>query len=251
MKPLFRTTITAISLILIWHLIVIIFKLPPYILPTPLLVLKSFKLYSILILQQSIPTMIEATAGFILSFLLGTFGALILIYFRPIRLWFLPILLISQALPTFAIAPLLVIWFGYGMAAKIVTTIFMLFFPITSSFYDGLRRTPQEYLDLAKTMNAKKFQLLKKIRIPFALPQLASGLRVAATFAPMGAVIGEWVGSSNGLGFLILNANSRMQIDLMFAALFVLVVLTLLFYFAVNSLMKYLISWDVNNEKNN
>jgi putative hydroxymethylpyrimidine transport system permease protein len=247
MKTLLRGITITIALILLWQSIVTIFNLPPYILPTPILVLKSFQHYGVLILQQSIPTAIEATLGFIISFLLGTFGAMILVYFRPMRLWFLPVLLISQALPTFAIAPLLVIWFGYGMASKIVTTVLMLFFPITSSFYDGLRRTPQGYLDLAQTMNATKLQTLRRIRIPNALPSLGSGLRVAATFAPMGAVIGEWVGASKGLGFLILNANSRMQIDLMFATLFVLIVLTLIFYFSIDLLIKSTIFWD--NEK--
>ncbi|MEI8055503.1 MAG: ABC transporter permease [bacterium] len=244
MKILLRGIIITIVLILIWQSIVILFNLPPYILPSPTLVLKSFGHHGVLILKQSIPTTIEATLGFILSCLLGMFSALTLIYFRPMRLWFLPILLISQALPTFAIAPLLVIWFGYGMMSKIVTTILMLFFPITSAFYDGLRHTPQTYLDLAQTMNAKKWQTLRHIRIPAALPSLGNGLRVAATFAPMGAVIGEWVGSSQGLGFLILNANSRMQIDLMFAALLVLVVLTLVFYFVIDILIKTIISWE-------
>ncbi|CAL7960207.1 putative ABC transporter permease protein HI_0355 [Gammaproteobacteria bacterium] len=245
MKILLRGIIITIALILIWQSIVTLFNLPPYILPSPILVLKSFKHHGILVLEQSIPTAIEATLGFILSCLLGTLSALILIYFRPMRLWFLPILLISQALPTFAIAPLLVIWFGYGMTSKIVTTILMLFFPITSAFYDGLRHTPQAYLDLAQTMNAKKWQTLRRIRIPAALPSLGNGLRVAATFAPMGAVIGEWVGSGQGLGFLILNANSRMQIDLMFAALLVLVALTLIFYFAIDILIKTVISWEI------
>jgi len=245
MMILLRGITITIVLALMWQFIVVAFNLPPYILPSPILVLKSLQQYSGLILQQSLPTVIEATLGFILSGFLGTLSALILIYFRPVRLWFLPILLISQALPTFAIAPLLVIWFGYGITAKIITTILMLFFPITSAFYDGLRRTPQGYLDLAQTMNANKWQTLQRIRIPAALPSLGNGLRVAATFAPMGAIIGEWVGASKGLGFLILNANARMQIDLMFASLLVLVVLTLAFYFAIDLLIKSVISWEI------
>ena len=244
MKILLRGITITIVLILTWQFIAVVFNLPPYILPTPMLLLKSLQHYGLVILQQSIPTTIEAVLGFIFSFLLGTLGALALIYFHPVRLWFLPILLISQALPTFAIAPLFVIWFGYGMASKIITTILMLFFPITSAFYDGLRRTPQEYLDLAQIMNASRWQTLWQIRIPAALPSLGSGLRVAATFAPMGAVIGEWVGASKGLGFLILNANSRMQIDLMFATLGVLIILTLIFYFTIDWLIKSIISWD-------
>ncbi|MCL5261059.1 MAG: ABC transporter permease, partial [Gammaproteobacteria bacterium] len=209
----------------------------------PMLVLKSFSQYGALIWSELGPTVLEASLGFICSFILGSIAAIMLVYFRPARLWFLPVLLVSQALPTFAIAPLFVIWFGYGIASKIATTILMLFFPITSAFYDGLQRTPQGYLDLAKTMNASKLQILKRIQIPAALPSLASGLRMAATFAPMGAVIGEWVGASSGLGFLILNANSRMQIDLMFAALLVLIVLTLGFYFTIDLLLKKIINW--------
>lgn len=238
-----RGLVITLTLLMIWQVVVMAFHLPPYILPSPILVLKNFPQFGGLIWVQLIPTLIEAVLGFVCSLLLGVMAALIITYFKPARLWFLPLLLVSQALPTFAIAPLFVIWFGYGIASKIATTILMLFFPITSSFYDGLQRTPQGYLDLAKTMNASKWQLLWRIKIPAALPSLASGLRLAATFAPMGAVIGEWVGASSGLGFLILNANSRMQIDLMFAALIVLVVLTLLFYFAVDFILKKLINW--------
>jgi putative hydroxymethylpyrimidine transport system permease protein len=237
---LLRGIITAIAIALIWHVVVMGFNLPPYILPSPMLVFKALWKHAGLIAVESIPTILESFFGFILSACLGSFWALTLIYFQPIRRWFLPILLISQALPTFAIAPLFVLWLGYGMASKIMTICLMLFFPITSSFYDGLKNTRKNYLDLAKTMNATKLQTLLRIRIPSALPSLGNGLRVAATFAPMGAIIGEWVGATEGLGFLILNANSRMQIDLMFASLLVLIILTLTFYFLVDSLMKHI-----------
>ena len=239
-----RGFIVAITLILLWQLLVVAFNLPPYILPSPLLTLKSLISSIELITNQALITITEATLGFIVSAILGSTGALFLIYFRPAYLWFLPVLLVSQALPTFAIAPLFLIWLGYGMASKIATTVLMLFFPITSSFYDGLKKTSPGFIDLAKTMNGSKWQTLLHIRIPAALPSLGSGLRLAATFAPMGAVIGEWVGSSKGLGFLILNANARMQIDLMFAALLVLVVLTLLFYFTVDLIIRKIIFWE-------
>ena len=166
-------------------------------------------------------------------------------YFRLARLWFLPVLLISQALPAFAVAPLLVIWFGYGMASKVIVAMILLFFPVTSAFYDGLRRTPVEWLYLGQVMGASRWRLLWRIRIPAALPALGSGLRIAATVAPMGAIIGEWVGSSQGLGFLMLNANARMQIDLMFAVLFVVVALTLTLYFLIDTLLKKIIFWKI------
>jgi putative hydroxymethylpyrimidine transport system permease protein len=240
---IFRGILITIVLLLVWQVIVLLLHLPPYILPSPLLVFHALSQSFTIILQQAVPTIFEAGLGFICSLIFGCFGALILVYCRPARIWFLPILLVSQALPTFAIAPLFVIWFGYGVASKIATTTLMLFFPITSSFYDGLCRTPQGYLDLAQTMNATKWRTLLQIRIPAALPSLASGLRLAATYAPMGAVIGEWVGASRGLGFLILNANSRMQIDLMFAAIIILIALTLVFYFVIDYVLKKFITW--------
>jgi len=235
-----RGIISALVIILIWQIIVVGFNLPSYILPSPLLVLTSLKTYGAVILHHAFPTMIEAGLGFILSVIFGVFWALMLIYFYPLRFWFLPLLLVSQALPVFAIAPLLVLWLGYGETSKIAITSIMLFFPITSAFYDGLRYTPQYYLDIAEIMNAKKWQTLFWIRVPNALPSFSNGLRLAASFAPMGAIIGEWVGANEGLGFLILNANSRMQIDLMFAAIIVLTILTLSFYYLTDLLMKYL-----------
>lgn len=242
-----RGGVIALGLLLLWQLIVWIFQLPPYILPSPALVLQTWVMQMPLLLQQTWPTLLEMLLGLLLGMLIGVIGALSMAYWRPVRAWMLPVLLVSQAVPTFAIAPLLVIWFGYGMSAKIITTMLILFYPVTSAFYDGLRRTPSGWLDLAKTMNAKRWHSLWYVRVPSALPAFASGMRVAAAAAPIGAIIGEWVGASRGLGFLMLNANARMQIDLMFAALFMIVLLALLLYFGVDALLRRLIVWQVHS----
>lgn len=234
MRLVFRGIIMLMGLMLLWQALVIFFELPPYILPSPWRVLVTLYTHIDLIAHEAIPTVIETLLGLALGTVLACLAALIMAYVKPLSLWFLPLMIISQAIPTFAIAPLLVIWFGYGMASKIICTILMIFFPITSAFFDGLRHTESHWLDLAKTMNAKKIRVFFYIRIPAALPRLASGLRIAVVFAPIGAVIGEWVGASRGLGFLMLNANARMQIDLMFAALCVLVVFSLLLYFVID-----------------
>lgn len=244
MTLVLRSVFIFIGLLLLWQLVVMFFSLPPFILPTPLAVFHTGFLRADLIFHESLITISETLIGLLLGILFGTFAALCMAFFRPLSLWMLPILIISQALPTFAIAPLLVIWFGYGMASKIVTTILMIFFPITSSFYDGLKRVNQGWLDLAKTMNAKKWRIFWLIKIPAALPALASGIRVATVAAPIGAVVGEWVGASQGLGFLMLNSNARMQIDLMFAALFVIVVFSLLLYFVVDKILRVIIFWE-------
>jgi putative hydroxymethylpyrimidine transport system permease protein len=244
MKLIVRGLVLLLGLIFLWELIVKLFQLPPYILPSPFLVFKTWYQRADLIALEAIPTITETLLGLLLGIFFGCLAALAMAFFRPLSLWLLPILIISQAIPTFAIAPLLVIWLGYGMASKIATTIIMLFFPITSAFYDGLRRTDPGWIDLAKTMRAKKRKVFWHIRIPAALPSLASGIRVATVIAPIGAIVGEWVGASHGLGFLMLNSNARMQIDLMFAALFTIIIFSLLLYFIVDQILKYTITWQ-------
>ncbi len=238
-----RGAIIALSFLMLWQLIVVFLQLPNYILPSPLEVLAAFKQQSSLIIQQSLPTIIEMLSGLFLAIILGGSLAIAMIFFRPLGAWFLPLLILSQAIPVFAIAPLLVIWFGYGLASKIITTMLMLFFPIASNFYDGLRRVDRGWLELAQTMNARRSRFLLFIAIPAALPSLATGLRVATAMAPMGAVIGEWVGASKGLGFLLLFANARMQIPLMFACLVTLILFAVALYFGVDKLLKILIPW--------
>lgn len=243
MNLMIRTLIVGLGLTLLWQAAVMGWQLPDYILPSPSQVLLTLYRQSPVIVAHLWPTVTEIVLGFLLGILFGCLAGAVLAFFRPMALWFLPLLIISQAIPTFAIAPLLVIWLGYGLASKIATTILMVFFPIASAFYDGLRRTPLAWLDLAKTMNASKWRLFYRVHIPAALPDLAAGLRIAAVFAPIGAIVGEWVGASQGLGYLMLNANGRMQIDMMFAALIVIILLALMLYFSVDKFLRILIWW--------
>jgi len=240
----FRALISFIVLIFLWQLIVTLFSLPNYILPSPFDVAQSLWLNTGIIAHQAIPTIIETLSGLGLGIVIGIITALFLSNFKFARLWFLPLVIVSQSIPTFAIAPLLVIWFGYGMGSKIITAIIMLFFPVTSTFYDGLNNTPKAFLDLAKVMQATKLSILLKIKFPAALPQLASGIRMAAVIAPIGAVVGEWVGASRGLGYLMLNANARMQIDLMFAVLLVIIIFALSLYYLLDCMLNRLMPWS-------
>lgn len=241
---LWRILLVFAMFLLIWQGITWLFQLPFYILPGPMNVIKSMHSNAHLIFVNAIYTLYETLLGFGFGVLAGMLVALCLSYFQWARFWFLPVVVTSQALPIFAIAPLLVIWFGYGAASKVAVAMLMIFFPVANAFYDGLRQTPREWLNLGAVMGGTHWRLLWYIRIPAALPNLGSGLRIAATFAPMGAVIGEWVGSSRGLGFLMLNANARMQIDLMFAVLLVLISLTLILYFAVDFVLRKTIFWS-------
>lgn len=244
MNAIIRMTITVITLLLLWQLIVSLFQLPDYILPTPLQVLTTLLQQKSLILAQTLPTLAETLAGLGLGILFGCLAACMIALFQPLAIWFLPLLIISQAIPTFAIAPLLVLWLGFGIASKIVTTILMIFFPITSALYDGLHKTSPGWLDLATTMNATRLRIFWQLRLPAALPSLASGIRIAAVAAPIGAIVGEWVGASQGLGYLMLNANARMQIDMMFAVLLVIITLSLMLYFGIDQLLRRFIWWE-------
>lgn len=134
----------------------------------------------------------------------------------------------------FALAPILTLWLGYGLWSKVAMAVLIIYFPITSAFFDGLMRTPRGWLDLAQTMGASPRAVLWRIRVPHALPSLGSGLKLAAVYAPIGAVIGEWVGASRGLGYLMLLANGRAKTDLMFAAMLTLGVMSVLLYVAAD-----------------
>ena len=136
------------------------------------------------------------------------------------------------------------LWLGFGMGSKIAMATLIIYFPVTAALYDGLRNTDAGWINLARIMGASNNTVLKYIRLPAALPSLGSGLRIAAAIAPIGAVVGEWVGSSTGLGYLMLHANARTQVDLMFAALFVLAAFAIILYFSIDYLVKRAIFWQ-------
>jgi putative hydroxymethylpyrimidine transport system permease protein len=239
-----RPLIIAVGLIAVWQLVVWLAATPPYILPGPALVLARWIDSAPLILEHAGTTLVEIVLGLIFGAAFGAASALTLAHFRPARTWLLPVLVISQAIPVFALAPVLVLWLGYGLASKVAMAVLIIYFPVTATFLDGLRRTDPGWLDLAAVMNASPRVALWRIRVPAALPAFASGLKVAAAAAPIGAVVGEWVGSSAGLGYLMLHANGRMQIDLMFAALLTLALIAVALYVIVDRASRHLVPWQ-------
>ncbi len=243
MKNFLKAILPVIFLFILWQSVVVIFDLPHYILPKPKDVfLQLINQYSLL-WEHTQTTLLEIVIGLILGCFFGLGSAFALLYFKKIEKYLLPILVISQAIPVFAIAPLLVLWFGYGLASKIVMTVLIIYFPITTACYDGLKNTPKQWLQLAHTYKLTPLQILFKVRFKASLPSLASGFKIAVCIAPLGAVIGEWIGSSKGLGYLMLHANARMQIDLMFSALFILIILILSLYFLSDYLARKFIPW--------
>lgn len=239
-----RALIIFLSILLVWHLITVVTEAPPYILPNPKLVIKAFISNSDLLFFHGLITLTEILLGLTIGLVFGIISAIFLAYYQTARQWLMPILVVSQAIPVFALAPVLVLWLGYGMTSKVAMATLIIYFPVTAAFFDGLRRTNIEFLDLALTMNASQWTILRHIRIPSAIPALASGFRVATAVAPIGAIVGEWVGSSEGLGYLMLHANGRMQIDVMFAALFTLSFIAIALYYAVDAFLTRAVSWS-------
>ena len=240
LKPLF----IGIILLCLWQLISVLGDFPHYIFPSPQTVWLQLTSNAELLWQHTQITLIEIGLGLLLGFIFGLSSALLLSFSPKTSSLLLPVLVISQAIPVFAIAPILVLWLGYGMPSKILMAILIIYFPVTAACYDGLSNTPQAWLDLAKTLKPSPLRLLLKVRLPAALPAFASGFRIAVSVAPIGAVIGEWVGSSEGLGYLMIHANARMQVDLMFAALLILVAIALCLYFSIDWLLRRFI-WHV------
>ncbi|MEE1544054.1 MAG: ABC transporter permease [Alphaproteobacteria bacterium] len=239
-----RRLAVALGLLALWQAVVWLAATPPYILPGPNLALLALIEHRTLITEHAAITLLEIVLGMIIGTACGAASALALARFGTARAWLLPVLVVSQALPVFALAPLLVLWLGYGLGSKVAMAVLIIYFPVTATFYDGLRRTDTDWLNLATTMGASPLTILFRIRLPAALPALASGMRVAASVAPIGAIVGEWVGSSAGLGYLMLHANGRMQIDLVFAALLVLAVIAVALYSTVDRGMRALMPWQ-------
>ena len=243
-----RPMVIFAGLILLWQGVVSVFELPHFILPGPGLVFVAWSEHFTEIMYQAQFTLIEILGGLAAGVALGCSTSLTMAYFAPARRWILPVLVISQAIPVFALAPILVLWFGYGLASKIAMATLIIYFPVTSAFFDGLRRTEPGWLDLARVMGGSRWSVLRHIRVPAALPALASGLRVATAIAPIGAVVGEWVGSSVGLGHLMLQSNARTQTALMFAALLTLVLIAVALYFAVDAALRRALRWQPESD---
>ena len=228
-------------ILLLWHMLVVMTGLPAFILPSPMRVATALFSNLELIGHHATVTIAEVLIGLCLGAILGVVTAISLALSPVSRLVVRPMMVISQALPVFALAPVLTLWLGYGLWPKVIMALLIIYFPVTSAFFDGLMQTPKGMLDMANVMQGKSWQIMRHIRIPSAIPALASGLRLAAVYAPIGAIIGEWVGASQGLGYLMLLANGRAKIDLMFAALIVLALLTLLLHGSVDRLCSYVV----------
>ncbi|MBI1173424.1 ABC transporter permease subunit [bacterium] len=217
----------AAAFVALWQLAVWLGGLPRFVLPPPVSVFAALVDHAALLADHGFTTLLEVMAGLVLGTALGIGLALALHLWPAARRVVEPVLVASQAVPVFVLAPVLTLWLGYGLGPKVAVTVLLVFFPVLGGLIDAMDRVPDTVLDLARIARAPRWREVLFLRLPTALPGLRAGLRIGATFAPTGAVIGEWVGASKGLGYLMLMANARSQADLMFAALVLVIALTL------------------------
>ncbi|MCC6920913.1 MAG: ABC transporter permease [Alphaproteobacteria bacterium] len=234
-------------LVVVWQAVHWATALPDYILPVPARVGEVWWAQRVFILENAAVTAIEMVLGFVAGAVLGVLCALAMSVAAPVRFVLQPVLVTSQAIPVFALAPIFVIWMGYGLAPKIAIAALVIFFPVAIAFADGMRRTPTALREAARVMAGDgigaRLRALRHITIPSALPDLGTGLRVGAGVAAIAAVIGEWVGASSGLGYLMTWANSRAQAPLMFAALATLFALAIAFTGLIDTVTRRMTPW--------
>ncbi len=231
----------------IWELGVHLFKVPAYLMPPPTKVFATFVQDFPKLLYHGWVTTYEMLLGYAMAVAIAIPLAIGITSSHRFDRFITPQLLFFQVVPKVAIAPLFLVWFGVGTTPKVLVAFLISFFPIVIDAAVGLRSMSSEMTDLARSMGATRWQLFARFRLPTSLPYLFSGLKVAATLAVAGAVVGEFVGADKGLGYLLLVTNSNMETALMFATIVALTIIGLVFFYIVEFLEAFLIPWHVTH----
>ncbi|MBR6785344.1 MAG: ABC transporter permease [Clostridia bacterium] len=243
-------SITAVAaLLIIWQSVCSTGLIPSYMLPSPLEVIQAFVSEFPLLLENSVITLQEAFIGLLLGVSVGFCVAVLMDTFNALYKAFYPLLIITQTIPSVAIAPLLVLWFGYEMTPKIVLIVISTFFPVTVGLLDGFRSADKDAIGLLRSMGASRIQVFRYIKFPSALPQLFSGLRIAAAYSVVGAVISEWLGGFGGLGVYMTRVKKAFAFDKMFAVIFLISAISLALMALVGFAEKKCMPYRNTNEK--
>ena len=243
-------SIVAVTLLLIiWQTVCSIGLVPSYMLPSSIEVIKAFVSEFPLLVENSVITLQEAFIGLFLGVSVGFFAAVLMDSFKILYKAFYPLLIITQTIPSVAIAPLLVLWFGYEMTPKIILIVISTFFPVTVGLLDGFRSADKDLVGLLRSMGASRFQVFRYIKFPSALPQLFSGLRIAAAYSVVGAVISEWLGGFGGLGVYMTRVKKAFAFDKMFAVIFLISAISLALMALVGLVEKKCMPYRIINKK--
>ena len=235
----------------VWEGACRVFEIREFVLPAPSLIawhfVKGFPLY----LAHTWVTVQESLVEFLAGSAVGLIMAVAIVQWRTLQRSLYPLLVLFQTVPKAAIAPLLILWFGYGILPKVVLVAILAFFPVTVDGILGLTRIEAALIDLLRSVSASRWQILWKIQMPHALPNIFAGLRVGSTFAVIGAILAEWVGANAGLGYLIMSSGAELKMERMFAGIFAASVLGVGLFYAVDLLERWLLPWHriVDREK--
>jgi ABC-type nitrate/sulfonate/bicarbonate transport system permease component len=221
-------------LMLILEAVVKIWEIPLYVLPAPSATLKTFCTEFPTLCRHAGVTVMEALAGMAISFVIAVFIGILIDALPLFRSCIYPILVVTQTIPAIVLAPIFIIYFGFGYTPKILTVVLMCFFPIVISFSDGLSQMDAAYENLIRTYGGSRIQVYRIVKIPSALIALISGLKVAATYSISGAVVGEWIASKSGLGYYLIRAKNGYMLDKVFACVLMIIILSLM----MNGLVK-------------
>jgi putative hydroxymethylpyrimidine transport system permease protein len=227
----------------IWEAAVHLYAIPHYILPAPSAIAITMVEKRSSLAGHALVTLQEMLLGFGLAAGSGMVLAILMFELPVLEKALYPYVIGSQTVPVFAIAPLLVVWFGYGIPSKVLMAAVIVFFPIVLNTLDGLKSTDADVVNLLQVMQASRWQLLWKVQLPSALPFILSGAKIGISISTIGAVIGEWVGSKAGLGRLMLDANSQLQVSLVFAAIFCLSLMGLGLFGFMTLVERWMMPW--------
>ncbi|MDO4437251.1 MAG: ABC transporter permease [Coriobacteriaceae bacterium] len=227
-----------------WQLVCSAGLVPSFMLPSPAAVVQALVSDWPLLAAHAATSLAEAGLGLGAGVALGFIAAVLMDRFELLYRAFYPIVVLTQTIPTVAIAPLLVLWFGYGMLPKVVLIVVATFFPITVGLLEGLRSVDPDEMDLMRAMGATRWQIMRHVKLPAALPQLFGGLKISAAYAIVGAVIAEWLGGFSGLGVYMTRVRKAYSFDKMFAVIFLISALSLALMWAVDALRRVAIPWE-------
>src|SRR6476469_10661251 len=241
-----RPVLFLVLLIVLWDVAIRIVRIPPYQIPKPADVLLTLWTEGPQLLQQAVPTTIATVQGFLLSAVFGIGIAVLIAGSRTVESYVYPLLVFSQSIPKIAIAPLFVVWFGFGMFPKVLSAFMLGFFPVVVSAVQGFKSVDPDMVDLARAMQGSRFRVFRAVNLPHAMPAIFSGLKVSITLAVVGAVVGEFVGSNSGIGYVLQRSIGTFDLPTMFAALVILALLGVVLFWIVDRIERLVIPWHVS-----
>jgi NitT/TauT family transport system permease protein len=245
-----KPVIFLVLLVVLWDLSIRIFQIPPYQVPAPIDVIATLGQEWPKLLTEAWPTTVATLWGFALSAAFGIPVAMMIAGSKTVEDYVYPLLVFSQSIPKIAIAPLFVVWFGFGLLPKVLSAFLLGFFPVVVSSVQGFKSVDPDMLDLVRALQANRWQIFRIVSLPHALPSIFAGLKVSITLAVVGAVVGEFVGANSGIGYLLQRSIGNFELPLMFAALVVLALIGVVLFWLIDVVERLLIPWHASQRQN-